>query len=204
MRIGFSLSSEIGIMLSATREMERRYPGIEISISEDKNSVFEHKLIRGELDFALVIDTIHNPQIARRTLCDKKFCWVCGKNHNLASKKQVSMDMLMSEKIALPYFSSSDSNEINFGLIKKALDLKTTWLTTNAFTALDAVLTSGYISLLPIRIVKTYIESGELIPIATDAPFTPRISAIYFNGKKLSPAMKEFIEIFTKLFRENE
>ena len=201
LRIGFNLSSEIGIMLNATKEMERRHPGIRISISEDKSSAFESKLIRGELDFALVIDNTNNPQLSHKALCDKEFIWVCAKGHPLANVKDVSIEQIVSEKIALPYFSGGEDVELSFGDATRTLDPENTWLTTNAFAAMDAVLSGDYISLLPKRTAQRHVDSGSLVSIDTQAPNTPHISAIYFKGKKLTAPMKEFIDIFSELVR---
>lgn len=194
LKVGCNMPTGTELMLHSIAKFEQKHPQTKLYIFEDKTADLEQKLITGDLDFAIIAGDVSDPRLIQKCIDEQEFCWICNADNPIGTEKNVNFERLSREKLILP-----DTGVGNMTLLESAIqqriELRPMWTTSNAVSTLNAVMIMGYVSYLPLNIVRSYVDSGRLKIISTDISTVRKLYAVYLRGKKLNPQMREFIDI---------
>lgn len=81
--------------------IKKAMPNLQLFLLEEKSSILIEKLLKGEIDAAILALPIDNETLATTTLFEDHFLLAVPKSHNLAKNKTVSMANINDESLLL-------------------------------------------------------------------------------------------------------
>ena len=94
LRIGCSVSVGTWLINDVLDESEKMMPECEISVLVANSSDIEQAVLNYEVDLGIVEGIIKSRDLILTPICEDELVVVCGKNHELAKEKKVTLDML--------------------------------------------------------------------------------------------------------------
>lgn len=196
LHIGSSITIGNTILPQVVKKFQKKYVDCEIQVTIQNSRNIVQAVVRNEQDIGLVEDKAGSTQLEEMPFCCDDFSFVCGRNHPLAMKKEMTLEELAE----YPFFMrepGSASREV-FDSFMKIRQIKhcILWESTSNQALIHGLKTLDGISVLSKRIVKEEIKKGAVIPLPVrPKEFNRQFSLIYHKRKKMPEALKYLIEI---------
>lgn len=84
-----------------TRKIQKAHPNLHLTLVEEKSLSLIDRLLRGELDAALLALPIHSPSLEYKPLFTDPFLLACHSSHSLAKRKRIDVSDLKNEELLL-------------------------------------------------------------------------------------------------------
>jgi len=84
-----------------TRKIQKAHPHLDLALIEEKSPGLIDKLLRGEMDAALLALPIHSPNLEYKLLFSDPFLLACHRMHPLGKRKRVDVTDLKDEELLL-------------------------------------------------------------------------------------------------------
>jgi len=175
------------------KEFEKAYPWVNIRLIEGIRKDIT-KLLDDEIADIGIFSYKDNMSYEWIPLSQDPIVVVFPKDHPLAKKKTISMDMLKNERFILPALGH---DEDSLDIIKENnIDLTSQFSTLNDISTLSMVEQGLGICLLNSLAVKMHPSNVKMVPLSPETHITLGIA--YNKSKASAPAVKKFIEYTTK------
>jgi LysR family transcriptional regulator, hydrogen peroxide-inducible genes activator len=89
------------LLPAVLRQLEKRHPGVEMTVHEDVTRNLIGAVVAGELDLAIMALPIEDEHLELETLRTEPLLLALPRGHRLSRKKQVTMDDLRAERFLL-------------------------------------------------------------------------------------------------------
>lgn len=196
LHIGSSVTIGNTILPGVVKKFQDRYASCEIQVTIQNSRNIVQAVVKNEQDIGIVEDKTGSSQLAELPFCRDEFCFVCGMQHPLAGRPEVSLE----EICGYPFFMrepGSASREVmdSFARIQQ-IKYRILWESTSNQAILRALKILDGISVLPRRILAGETEKGSLISLPLyPEEFNRQLSIIYHKRKGMPSALKSLIEI---------
>lgn len=159
----------------------------------DNTRVIEQKLLKSELDIAVVEGRIRSADLITRVMMSDSLVLVCARDQNpFAGKKSVRLADLST----IPFILREEGSGTR-ELFEHAMPhIRAQWICNNSEAILRGVEMGFGMTVISRRLVLERLRAGSLVEIpVSDATFERQFYIVWHKNKYLSDNLKEFIEI---------
>ncbi len=154
LRIGSSLTVGTCLMSKVIADMEREYPRLDICSFVSNTAEIEQKLLRRELDVAVVEGIIESHELTGIPIVEDSLVLVCGKNHEFYQKDVVYASELEGRKFAIREKGSGTRKLFEQYLSTHNIHIRTAWEANCPRTILNAVIYNDALAVMSQRLVR--------------------------------------------------
>lgn len=196
LRIGSSITIGNKMLPELVHDFTMLYPQIDVKVLIDSSEVIERKLMRSELDFALVEGVTHTPDLIAKAFAKDELAVVCSSHHPFATKKIITADELLKERILLREHGSGTRELFDSVMESHGYACTPSWESTSTRALLSAVVENLGIAVVPNRLIEIE-RTSELIQCISikDIEFKRTFNIVYHKNKFLSKSIKEFMQL---------
>lgn len=196
LRIGSSITIGNKMLPELVHDFTMLYPSIDVKVLIDSSEVIERKLMKSELDFALVEGITHTPYLIAKSFAKDELVVVCSSNHPFAEKENITADELIKERILLREHGSGTRELFDSVMESHGYACTPSWESTSTRALLSAVVENLGIAVVPKRLIEIE-RTSELIQCIhiKDIEFKRTFNIVYHKNKFLSKSIKEFMKL---------
>ena len=161
----------------------------------NNTSTIEERLLKSELDIALVEGKITNPNLICIPAVDDYLVLVCSNDHIFCKKQEIGscdlqdMDFVMRER------GSGTRKLFEEYLMENGITIKTRWETNCPGAMKNAIMEHQCLGVLSIRLVEEEIRNGMMHLINNpEFKWERNFSIVYHKDKIIDKAMEEVME----------
>lgn len=154
LRIGSSLTVGTCLMARVIADMEAADSKQDIYSFVSNTEEIEQKLLRRELDAAVVEGVIASPKLASIPVVEDSLVLVCGKNHEFYKKDVIRASELEGRKFAIREKGSGTRKLFEQYLSSHNIHIQTAWEANCPRTILNAVIYNNALAVMSQRLVK--------------------------------------------------
>lgn len=154
LRIGSSLTVGTCLMSRVLMDLEEAYPKLELYSFVSNTAEIEQKLLRRELDAAIVEGIIESRDLTVIPVVEDSLVLVCGKNHEFYQKEVVCASELEGRKFAIREKGSGTRKLFEQYLSAHNIHIQTAWEANCPRTILNAVIYNNALAVMSQRLVK--------------------------------------------------
>jgi len=195
LHIGCSMSTGAALLPAAIAAFEEEHPRVSLHIEENSTAEIEARVLRGDLDFALITGAIHDPRLVQESFVEERLCWVCHAGDPILREGRVDLRRLSREKLYLPGADIGGDELLARYAMEEGVVLEPVWTTVNVTAMLEAVLSGRGIALISEKVVRPHVDRGVLAVIPTNMEISRQMGVIRLRKKNLPPEALAFIEI---------
>lgn len=194
-RIGYSCGLVRMLPMQKMEAFQDSLSDVEVSWEEASNQDVKTKLVKGELDVALVIGRIAASDFVEQEIDSKSMCAVVPKGHPFYEKESISIKDLKSEQlISLNEKYQSYSNLIS--ACEREGFFPNIRVKTMEAAMIYEFVAEGLGIGIDVDIHKSLSSGVKLIPISDGVPWAVYVA--YSKETKQNPIVKHFLETFIK------
>ena len=153
LRIGSSITVGTCLMASIISDMEKEYPDMDIYSFVSNTAEIEQKLLRHELDVAVVEGNIESPKLVCVPIVEDSLVLVCGKNHPFYQKEILYASELEGQKFAVREKGSGTRKLFEQYLSTHNIHIQTAWEANCPRTIMNAVIYNNALTVVSQRLV---------------------------------------------------
>ena len=207
LRIGLMPHRSEELLPQVLSDFWNSYPDVLIKASEDDPAVLENKLIRGELDMALVMGGHANPRLEYRQIASEEIVLIAGKRTALAQRiysgSTIGLREAEKERFILPSDGHLRRQPIDDLLASCGIRPQVCMYCDNVGAAMRACASTGLVMLCPF--ISLLCDSGNMqrlshYHLGTDAYFPP-FYMVYARERPLAPYAEALYTMLSSRFR---
>lgn len=196
LKIGSSITIGTHFIPNYVREFSERFPNIQTYVTIDSSDVIEKLVLDNELDFALIEGIVHSENIISKDFIKDELIVICDLNNPLLKKVNVSVTDLSSQRFLMREKNSGTRELAESILSLHNISLKPLWESSSTEAIIQGVSKGIGISILPMQLVKDYIEKNKVAKINVNGvTFCRQYHIIYHKNKYLTPISLEFMKL---------
>lgn len=182
------------------KELQNRFPGIQVSIEVCKNTEEVLKrLLDNQLDLGIIHGQVHTMQVSQYNILNEKILWV-------ASKKTISQhhnSQNISDYPIINFKKNCSDFRSKFDTAMKNKLSNTVIEYSDSAAVKHAVLNNLGISYLPTALVQEDINNGHLVTLPGPTMHLP-ISLVIHKNKQISSTIHAFLLTISELPRADK
>jgi DNA-binding transcriptional LysR family regulator len=204
-RIGSSITIGNRMIPALVAKAKQTFPDLQIYVAISNSEDIEQKVLRGELDFALIEGLVHSGQIVSQKIMDDRLTLICGREHPLAGRKSVRAAELADYDFLGREKGSGTREIVDSSLLVHGVLLQPIWESISTQALINAVANGLGISILPYRLAEPEIRAGSIVSLPIEEiSFERTFYLIYSANKYLSATAREIMEMTYTLDQTNE
>ena len=196
LRIGCSVSVGTCLINDILDKAEQKNPACEIRVVVANSSDIEQAVLCNEVDLGIVEGIIKSKELLVTPVCEDELVVVCGKNHELAKKKSVTLQQLKGQNYISRESGSTQRNQIEKIFEDQGLLLKKTFCSTNTEAIKNAVIKGRGIAIFSKMVVEKECEEGKIVILPLEGITVKRnINMVIHRNKFVSAGIEMIKEI---------
>lgn len=204
LKIGSSITIGTHFMPNYVREFSERYPNIQIHVTIDSSDIIENLVLENELDFALIEGVVHSENIVSKDFIKDELVVISDLNNPLLKKDTVSAEDLSNQNFLMREKNSGTRELVESILSLHNIYLTPLWESTSTEAIIHGVSKGIGISILPLHLVKDYIEKNEIAKINVNGiTFCRQYHIIHHKNKYLTPISLEFMKLCNATYQDD-
>lgn len=161
----------------------------------ENTHALEGKLLKNEIDVALVEGKITNPELITRHAIDDKMVLICPNGHRFAGRSEVTAAELGDDPFILREKGSGTRTQFENEMANKHLPIRVSWTCCNSEAIKNAVADGHGISVVSERLVLDDAAAGRFFVCRiTDLNLDRYFDVVYHKDKYISRPMQDFID----------
>ncbi|MDO5422574.1 MAG: LysR family transcriptional regulator [Eubacteriales bacterium] len=154
LRVGSSLTVGTCLMSRVISDLEKEDPKMDLYSFVSNTAEIEQKLLRRELDAAVVEGVIESPELTCIPIIEDSLVLVCGKSHDFYEKDVVYASELEGRKFAIREKGSGTRKLFEQYLSARHIHIQTAWEANCPRTIINAVIHNNALAVMSQRLVK--------------------------------------------------
>lgn len=196
LRIGSSITIGTQLIPDYIKDFSKRFPHIQTYVTIDSSDVIEKLVLENELDFALIEGMVHSDNIISKAFIKDELIIICDLKNPLLLKEYITVNDLRNQPFLMREKNSGTRELAESILSLHNIDLHPVWESSSTDAIIHGVLRGIGISVLPLQLVKHYLESKQLCQLKVQGlNFSRQYHIIYHKNKFLTNAVLEFIKL---------
>lgn len=200
LRIGASVTVGTYILSKVLKEFHKIAPNVNTYSYVNNTSTVEKKLLKSELDMAIVEGDIQSPDLITIPVIDDYLVLLCKNNHSILDNKNLQLTDLKNQRFAVRENGSGTKDFLEHLLSKHKISVQIAWEASSTDTIKRAILDDNCLSLLSIHTFEEDILDNkiQIINNINLSPFKRSFKLVYHKDKILSSSMKILEDILKK------
>lgn len=195
-RIGSTITVGSCLISNVLNDFDRLIPETETYTFIGNTHMIEEKLLKSELDIALVEGEIHHPDLVMVPGIRDFLVLGCAANHPFAERDAVHVRELEGQKFVMREQGSGTRALFDQFIKRHSLSIRTSWEATCPDAFRNAILYNQCLAVVSVRLLERDIRSGQ---IRIFNPHTNELercfSLVYHKDKVFTPAMNAVRDI---------
>ncbi len=162
LRIGSSLTVGTCLMSSVISDLEKEHPEMDIYSFVSNTAEIEQKLLRRELDVAVVEGIIESTELTCIPIVEDSLVLVCGKDHEFYEKEIIYASELEGRKFAIREKGSGTRKLFERYLSANHIHIQAAWEANCPRTIMNAVMYNHALAVISQRLVKHECMHGNV------------------------------------------
>ena len=189
LRIGASVTVGSSVLPRLVRQLEGTPPYVFVG----NTGVVEQKLLRNELDVALVEGQVKSEDLLVTPVIQDRLALICTAEHPLAGRQLVRLSDLAGERLILRESESRSRQFLDLEFQRAGVPMNIAWECTNSQAILNAVRLGLGVTLLSPRLLQ---EGDGLAAVPLDdAPAQRWFSLVLHKDKYIQPPLQAFLDL---------
>jgi len=185
------------------KRFRHEFPLVDVRVEYRRSTEVYAAVLDGRADVGLVAYPAERRGIGAVTFWKDRLRLICSPTHKLAGRRRIPLSLLEGEKFIAFEPDLPTRREVDRKLKAAAVKVDMALEFDNIETVKRAVEVENGVSIVPETAVAAEVASGSLFAIEIDEPDMWRpLGAITRNSARVSPALKEFLNMLTH-FGEN-
>ena len=196
LKLGSTLT--VGTCLTPTvmLKLEESTPGLEVHSYVSNTLEIEQKLLKSELDAAVVEGEIQSPDLVVIPIIDDCLVLAAGKKHPFYRRGRIHVQELNNQKFAVREYGSGTRQLFEDYTLRHDLKIRTAWEANSPQALLNAVLYNQMLSVMSIRLMHHEIRHRSVRVFCNEAgEWNRKFKLVYHKNKFLTPAIFELEKI---------
>lgn len=196
LKLGSTLT--VGTCLTPTiiGELEQQMPGLEVHSFVSNTAEIEQKLLKAELDAAVVEGEIESPDLVVLPIIDDSLVLAAGNQHPFYQKEILRAEELNGEAFAMREQGSGTRKLFEEYAARHQLKIRVTWEANCPRTIINAVLYNSVLSVMSLRLLKHEIRHHRIrIFYHENGEWNRTFKLVYHKNKFLTPAIYELEKV---------
>lgn len=190
LRIGSSITVGTCLIPSVVDDLERLNPGIQIFNLVSNTQVIEEKLLKSQLDVAVVEGNIESADLVCTPVIPDRMVLVCGRSHPFYNRKHITSRELSGQKFAMREHGSGTRKLFEQYLSKRNLHIQVAWEANCPRTILNAVLKNNMLTVMSSRLIRHEIARSSVKIFQNESEDWDRdFKLVYHKNKIITPGI---------------
>lgn len=199
--IGATMSFGEFVLPNLVKEIKRELPEVDPHIYIDKSKGLEEKILRGDLDFAIVEGMTSNRSLKTIQTGEDRLCVVASSSFDIPNS--LKLEEITKYDLLLREAGSPSRRIFDYQLVLKGIKINKPRLESISNNVVISMALSGNgVGVLPYALAKKYLEEGSLKEIKLDVPLNRKLFVITTKSKKFNKISKKAYSICINLLRK--
>lgn len=199
LRIGASVTVGTCLLSRIIKEFHSAAPRVNTYAYVNNTTMVEKKLLKSELDIAIVEGDIHSQDLVTIPVIDDYLVLLCNNNHPPLNKEKITLYDLENQRFAIREDGSGTREFFEQILHKYKTHIQFAYEASSTDTIRRAILDDDCLSLLSIHTFEEDIINGKIHIIKTDLNTLKRsFKLVYHRDKIMSPSIITLKDILKK------
>ncbi len=194
LRVGASITIGSQFLPGYVKQYEEICPGIDVRVIVEQSDRLEQRILKNELDLALVEAAPHNHRIISEPYMEDRLCVLCSSNSEWKQGQIISKEEFKRQRFLLREHGSGTREVFENVIGQAGIHVDPTWEAMSTSALINAVITGIGIAVLPERMVRSSLEQGQIITVGVEGlDFRRSFYIIHHKDKFLMPSANKFI-----------
>jgi len=199
LRIGTTVTIGSCLTSNILNDFEAMMPDVETYNFIANTRTVEEKLLKSELDIALVEGEVHHPELVSIPSIRDFLVLGCSQEHPFAFRDKIYANELTNHRFVIREPGSGTRALFDKFINKHQLDIRVSWEATCPDAFRHAILYNRCLAVVSVRLLERDIRSRQIhIFIPETNEFERSFSLVYHKDKILTPSMKAFQDIIAQ------
>lgn len=195
-RIGATNTVGNSILGDVTNTLKAISPHTEIYSYVNNTQNIEEKLLKSELDIAIVEGMVKSPDLVSIPEVNDFLVLLCSPNHPLAQRDTIEQRDLSNESFAMREQGSGTRELFERYMLEKGVPIRVSFEGNSSDSIKKAVVENQLLAVLSIRLVEEEVRNGEIhVVLNTGNDWDRYFSIVYHKNKVVTDEMSSLIEI---------
>ena len=177
-------------------ELRQAFPDLNIYSYVSNTRDIEKKLLRSELDAAVVEGEIQSSDLVALPIIDDTLVLAVGKEHPFYDKKYLTVQELNHQKYAVREAGSGTRQLFEDFAVRHGISYEIAWEANSPGTLLNAVLNDQILSVMSLRLMEPEIKKQSVhVFYQEQGEWNRKFKLVYHKNKFLTPAVYELKKI---------
>ena len=196
LKLGSTLTVGTCLTPSIILDLQKKIPDLDVYSFVTNTQNIEQKLLRSELDAAVVEGEIHSPDLVVLPIIDDCLVLAAGKKHPFYRRGRIHVQELNNQKFAVREYGSGTRQLFEDYTLRHDLKIRTAWEANSPQALLNAVLYNQMLSVMSIRLMHHEIRHRSVRVFCNEAgEWNRKFKLVYHKNKFLTPAIFELEKI---------
>ena len=196
LKLGSTLTVGTCLTPSIILDLQKKIPDLDVYSFVTNTQNIEQKLLRSELDAAVVEGEIHSPDLVVLPIIDDCLVLAAGKKHPFYRRGRIHVQELNNQKFAVREYGSGTRQLFEDYTLRHDLKIRTAWEANSPQALLNAVLYNQMLSVMSIRLMPHEIRHRSVRVFCNEAgEWNRKFKLVYHKNKFLTPAIFELEKI---------
>lgn len=197
-RIGASLTVGTSVLVPLLDRLSAQDPEIVPEVLVANTHILEEKLLRDDLDLALVEGKVSDPQLTVRHAIEDRMVLVCGRGHPFYGRNAVALEELSHQRLILREVGSGTRAQLEDQLKLRRIPFQAPWTCYNTETVKAAVIGSYGVTLISERLVREECADGRLWACTVQDLVCGRFfDLVVHQNKVITGSMRRLMDLCT-------
>ena len=198
LRIGATITVGSCLIPNIMSDFEKTMPDVETYTFIGNTRTIEEKLLKSELDIALVEGEIHHPDLKTIPSIRDFLVLGCAKDHPFASREELPIRELQHQRFAIREAGSGTRALFDRFIKKHNLEIRAAWEATCPEIFCNAILYDQCLAVTSVRLLERDIRNGAVRIFRAPADELERsFSLVYHKDKVFTSSMKTIQDIIS-------
>ncbi len=194
LRAGCSITAGSRLMPEYVSKFGEQHPEIQVLVSVEPSERLEKRLLRNELDFAIIEGEVHEPGLTGEAYLEDILLPVAAPG--CFSDAPLSQERFRQQKFLLREKGSGTREVFDRATGAAGFSVQPVWESASNTALLHAAAKGLGIAVLSRRLTEDFIRQGRLCPLTVEGlRFSRQFRLVYHQNKYLSPAARDFMEL---------
>lgn len=194
-RVGATITVGTCVISPLLLRLKSQNAELNAQVLVENTRALEGKLLKNEIDVALVEGKITNPELYTEHVIADKLVLACPRGHRFCGRDSVSAQELGDEPFILREPGSGTRTQFESEMAGKHLPINVSWTCCNSEAIKNAVADGHGVSVVSERLVRSEAASGRLcVCTISDLRLDRYFDVVYHKDKYISKPIQSFID----------
>lgn len=196
LKLGSTITVGTCLTSNLILELRQAFPDLNIYSYVSNTRDIEKKLLRSELDAAVVEGEIQSSDLVALPIIDDTLVLAVGKDHPFYDKKYLTVQELNHQKYAVREAGSGTRQLFEDFAVRHGISYEIAWEANSPGTLLNAVLNDQILSVMSLRLMEPEIKKQSVhVFYQEQGEWNRKFKLVYHKNKFLTPAVYELEKI---------